>query len=69
MAADIADEEYLFKDRTVTKAEKERLDYKKKVYNLAREHERLGDKLKVCFFLRGGGDKPFFFFCYFNSSY
>ena len=40
LEADLADEEYLFKDTALTKREKDIIKFKKHTLNLAREHER-----------------------------
>ena len=47
LEGDIADEEYLFNEVPLTDKEKAGLEYRKKVLNLAREHDRARDMEKV----------------------
>jgi pre-mRNA-splicing factor ATP-dependent RNA helicase DHX16 len=47
LEGDIADEEYLFSDINLTQTEKASLEYRKKILNLAREHDRARDLEKV----------------------
>lgn len=47
LESDIVDEEFLFADIDVTKHEKKEYEYKKKVLQLAKEHERAGELEKV----------------------
>lgn len=47
LEAEIAEEEYYFADSNLTDKEKRDLEYKRKVRDLAREHERAGQREKV----------------------
>ncbi|XP_074423658.1 pre-mRNA-splicing factor ATP-dependent RNA helicase DHX16 [Larus michahellis] len=47
LEAEIADEEYLFGEETLTGAERRELEYKRRVRDLAREYKRAGEKEKL----------------------
>ncbi|XP_043238204.1 pre-mRNA-splicing factor ATP-dependent RNA helicase DHX16-like [Amphibalanus amphitrite] len=47
LEADIADDEYLFEESTLTEREKRERDYKKRVLSLAKEHEKARDLERV----------------------
>lgn len=44
---DIADDEYLFEEGLLTKREKQEREYKKKVFSLAKEHDKASEIEKV----------------------
>ena len=44
---DIADDEYLFEEGLLTSREKRERDYKRKVFSLAKEHDKAGELEKV----------------------
>ncbi|KAA0202278.1 hypothetical protein HAZT_HAZT010229 [Hyalella azteca] len=47
LAGDIADEEYLFDEETLTEKEKKRLEYKKTVLKLATDYDKVGCSTQV----------------------
>ena len=47
LEAEIADEEYLFGEETLTTSERRELEYKRRVRDLAREYKRAGEKEKL----------------------
>ncbi|NXJ58284.1 DHX16 helicase, partial [Spizaetus tyrannus] len=47
LEAEIADEEYLFGEEALTRAERRELEYKRRVRDLAREYKRAGEKEKL----------------------
>ena len=59
LQADIADDEYLFGDKKLSKREKKQLDYKKTVYNLAQDYKKAGERMKVDrYTMQTEGTKP-----------
>ena len=47
LQADIADDEYLFGEFKLSERERKQLDYKKTVYNLAKDYKKAGELEKV----------------------